>query len=430
MGVLSGIGGRWTRKRASLALTLLTCALGLLALSLPTVAQEEIPYRYRPPNLLERIFGREEPPVNIQRQPVRPRRPLLERLFGGGTEEPPPAVIQRAPSSKAKTRRSTMGEVVRVEEPEALPKADAARTVLVVGDFMASGLSEGLLSAYSQNPNIKIIERSNGSSGLVRNEFYNWPNEIKTLLDTEKPAAVVIMLGANDRQQLKVADTREPPLSDSWIKEYQARTDALVGVLKERKVPFAWVGMPAFKSPKVSSDLLAFNDIYRKSAEQAGGVFVDVWDGFVDENGAFIMNGPDMNGQAVRLRGPDGVSLSKAGKRKLAFFVEKPLNKLLGNEAATPGLASPQSVGPAAPANINVDRTAPMAIDDPEIDGGQVLLGSKPEPKVETRTVAEKLVVEGIASAAAPGRADDFGGAAPAAASASAPAAVAAGVRE
>ena len=39
------------------------------------------------------------------------------------------------------------------------------------------------------------------------------------------------------------------------------------------------------------------------------------------------MNGPDMNGQPVRLRGSDGISLSKPGKRKVAFDVEKPLNK-------------------------------------------------------------------------------------------------------
>ena len=52
-----------------------------------------------------------------------------------------------------------------------------------------------------------------------------------------------------------------------------------------------------------------------------------------------------------------------------------------------------------------------MAIDDPELDGGQVLLGEKASPKTETRTIAEKLVVEGIASDASPGRADDFGGA-------------------
>ena len=176
-----------------------------------------------------------------------------------------------------------------------------------------------------------------------------------------------------------------------------------------------WVGLPAFKSAKVSSDLIAFNDIYRKSAESAGGAFIDIWDGFVDENGAFVMNGPDMNGQPVRLRGSDGISLSKPGKRKVAFYVEKPLNKLLGSETVpATGPAGPETAGPTAPVNIYVDRTAPMAINDPELDGGQQLLGLKSTPKVETRTAGERLAVEGIAPASTPGRADDFGGARPA----------------
>ena len=271
---------------------------------------------------------------------------------------------------------------------------------MVVGDFMASGLAEGLDSAYAQNSGIKIIDRSDGSSGFVRTDFHDWPADIKTLIEAEKPAAVVIMIGANDRQQMKIGDAKEPPLSDAWTKEYQARTDALAAAIKQRSLPFVWVGLPAFKSAKVSSDLIAFNDIYRKSAESAGGAFIDIWDGFVDENGAFVMNGPDMNGQPVRLRGSDGISLSKAGKRKVAFYVEKPLNKLLGSETVpASGPAGPETAGPTAPVNIYVDRTAPMAIDDPELDGGQQLLGLKSTPKVETRTAGERLAVEGIAPA-------------------------------
>jgi hypothetical protein len=400
-------------------------AAGFVATAWPTAAQE---VRYRPRSLVERLFnGNDERQPRVERrrrvvqrpravqQPPAQRRGLFGRLFGGDVEEQPLEPARKAKKGKAKARKSGagVGQVVRVEEPDALPKLDNARTVLVIGDFMAGGLSEGLVSAYSQNPNIRIIERTNGSSGFVRDDFYNWPQEIRTLIEAEKPAAVVVMLGANDRQQMKLGTTREAPLSDNWVKEYQARTDALAAAIKERSLPFVWVGLPAFKSAKVSSDLLTFNDMYRKSTENAGGSFVDIWDGFVDENGAFVMNGPDMNGQPVRLRGSDGISLSKPGKRKVAFYVEKPLNKLLGNETVpAAGLPGAATVGPVAPAGIYVDRTQPMAIDDPELDGGQALLGQTTERKIEKRTAAERLVVEGIAPAAAPGRADDFGGAA------------------
>lgn len=389
-------------NRAGLLLLALLCIAGFVAVSWPSTAQEQRPQR----------------------------RTLLQMLFGGG-DEPPPATKKKVSKPAKPKRKKSTGQVVRVEEPDALPKAETARAILVIGDFMASGLSEGLISAYSQNPNFKVVDRSNGSSGMVRSDYHDWPTEVRALIEAEKPAAVVVMLGANDRQQMKIGTTREPPLSDNWTKEYQVRTDALAAVFKERNLPFVWVGLPAVKSGKVSTDLLAFNDIYRKSTEAVGGSFVDIWDGFVDENGAFVMNGPDMNGQPVRLRGSDGISFSKPGKRKVAFYVEKPLNKLLGNEAAPgTGASGLDMVGPVAPANIHVDRTAPMAIDDPELDGGDVLLGRKGAPKLDTRTANERLAVEGIAPPASPGRADDFGGKAvpmTAGADANEPAAVATG---
>ena len=105
----------------------------------------------------------------------------------------------------------------------------------------------------------------------------------------------------------------------------------------------------------MTSDMLAFNDIYHSAAESHGGEFVDVWDGFVDENGAFVTTGPDINGQPVRLRADDGINVTKAGKRKLAFYTEKPLAKILG-------LAAPGSVAPAAaPAGAPVEAPAPAA---------------------------------------------------------------------
>jgi uncharacterized protein len=420
--------------RAGAALLLGLCAAGFVALSWPTGAQE---IKYRPRNLIERLFTTrdlEQQPRAVRprvtrpraaepRVAVKPRRGLLERLFSSGDDEVVPLPpLGKKSRTKAKSKAgAASSQIVRVQEPEALPKAETARSVLVIGDFLADGLAEGLVSAYSQNPDIEILDRADGSSGLVRSDFHDWPADAKALIDSEKPEVVVVMIGTNDRQQMKIGETREQPMSENWLKEYQVRADALAAAIKERHLPFVWVGLPAFKSATISSDLLTLNDIYRKSVENAGGTFVDIWDGFVDENGAFVMNGPDMNGQPVRLRGADGISLSKPGKRKVAFYVEKPLNKLLGNEASPAPGPGPETVGPVAPADIFVDRTQPMAIDDPDLDGGELLLGATTAPKNQTRTAAERLVVEGVASAPAPGRADDFGGAAPPVAATGAP---------
>ncbi|TIQ55118.1 MAG: DUF459 domain-containing protein, partial [Mesorhizobium sp.] len=59
-----------------------------------------------------------------------------------------------------------------------------------------------------------------------------------------------------------------------------------------------------------------------------------------------------------------------------------------------------------APAPMAVDRTVPMLLNDPALDGGSELLGAASPAKADGP--GEKLVVEGKASAASPGRADDF----------------------
>ncbi|MFD1985951.1 DUF459 domain-containing protein [Mesorhizobium newzealandense] len=374
------------RRMPVLILAIVVLAVGVAgAFHAPAMAQEQ---QNRGWSLRDLLFPRRseriEPPLNIQKAKPKPRKPRVPRA----PAEPQTPIVEKVPD---------------------------ARTVLVVGDFMASGLAEGLDTAFAENPGIRIVVRSNGSSGFVRDDFYNWPEQIKTLIETEKPAAVVVMLGSNDRQQMRVGDVREQPRSENWTKEYERRTDALGKAIADAKVPFVWVGMPAFRVPKMTSDMLAFNDIYHQAAESHGGEFVDVWDGFVDENGAFVTSGPDMNGQPVRLRADDGINVSKAGKRKLAFYTEKPLMKILG--LAAPGGVVPATAPAGAPveapapaaAPIVIDRTAPMLLSDPALDGGSELLGAAPPPaKTNPNLPGEKLVVEGKAPQASPGRADDF----------------------
>jgi hypothetical protein len=347
-------------------------------------------------------FAQEESPGWSLRDLLFPRR--SERVE-------PPIEIQKArpkPKKKSKPRPPAEPETPIVE------KTNDARVVLVVGDFLAGGLAEGLDTAFADNPAIRIVARSNGSSGFVRDDFYNWPVEIKSLIETEKPAAVIVMLGSNDRQQMKVGDVREQPRSENWTKEYERRTDALGKAIQDAKVPFLWVGMPAFRVAKMNSDMLAFNDIYHSAAEKHGGEFVDVWDGFVDENGAFVTSGPDINGQPVRLRSDDGINVTKAGKRKLAFYTEKPLAKILGLAASgsittvsAPAGAPVEAPAPAA-APVIVNRTAPMLLGDPALDGGSELLGATQPARADPNLPGAKLIIEGKAPAASPGRADDF----------------------
>jgi hypothetical protein len=352
----------------------------------PAVAQERGGFGWSLRDLLfprrrERI-ERIEPPVNVERP-----RPRKKKAVSRQPAEPPAPVVEKAPD---------------------------ARVVLVVGDFMASGLAEGLDAVFAENPGITVVDRSKGSSGFVRTDFYDWPAEIDGILKQEKPAAVLVMLGSNDRQQMKIGETSEMPRSENWTAQYKVRTKALGKAIAADKVPFLWVGQPAFRPGKMTSDMLAFNDIYRAAAEANGGEFLDIWDGFADEDGAYVGTGPDINGQPVRLRADDGINLTRAGKRKLAFYAEKPLLKILGltapdgNPAPSAPAGAPAIVNPdGTPAPAMVDRTPPMLLNDPALDGGAELLGAAP-PVSATHPPGKNPAAEGMTVEGQPGRADDF----------------------
>ncbi|MEW9804395.1 DUF459 domain-containing protein [Mesorhizobium sp. ZMM04-5] len=363
----------------------------------------------------------------------RERIGILNRLFGARDAE---RVEPRAEMVKPKVRKKTAARrPAEGEEPPqvtVISKHSDARVVLVIGDFLASGLAEGLTTAVIQNPNIRIVDRSNGSSGFVRKDFYDWAARIDDLIKADRPSAIVVMIGANDRQQMLVDGVRETVRSEAWNREYADRAQRLAKAITARNVPLLWVGMPPFKSSKTMLDMFAFNDVYRTAATGAGGEFIDIWDGFVDENGAYVSSGPDLNGQPSRLRANDGINLARPGKRKVAFYAEKPLYRVLGEDpaaaaaqvsalAARPAYRIFGPFGPSEqqePADIDVlvdpnetglvDPARPVALRTPALDGGAELLGAIAEPRREAVNAAEKLAIEGLAPKPPAGRADQF----------------------
>lgn len=349
------------------------------------------------------------------------RKSFLEFLFGGPDQQARPAP-SRTPlrdrrSSRPRQQRPTDRATAPSPPPE--PKAEKhenARRVLVIGDFLANGLADGLKESFETSPGVVIIGETNGSSGLVRDDYYNWRVELPAILEEHRPDVIVVQLGSNDSQQLRTPQGRIEVRSPEWLTEYERRTDELIRVAKSTGKPLVWVGLPSFNFASMSADMVALNAIFKAHVEQAGGEFVDIWDGFVDENGKFIFTGSDINGQQVRLRGSDGINMTRAGKRKMAFYAEKPIRRLLGR-AADPGIGSamldgsnlPELNFPAAPLqSTNPVRTMPMAMTDPDLDGGSELLGGTIAPVNITPTPRDKLVGKGLAPDAPKGRVDNF----------------------
>jgi hypothetical protein len=286
--------------------------------------------------------------------------------------------------------------------------SQASHYVLVVGDSLADQLAQGLADAFVvERPEVAIIKKTRGSSGLVRADFYDWPAQLPTLLEAEKPTAIAVLLGTNDRQVLRDDKGAYEIRSDRWKELYVLRIEAFVNELKKKGVPVFLVGLPSMRIPRLSADLQYINEILREQAQRLGVYYIDIWDGFVGDNDEFAMFGPALDGQRRRLRVDDGVHFTRVGARKAAHYVERDLIRLF-DQGGPRGPLIPPETPEATPAPAGRPVAGPvLPLTQPAGPVGQ-LLGAGTQTQTTNDGVASRVLVEGRPVEPVSGRADDF----------------------
>jgi hypothetical protein len=399
---------------------------------------------------------------------------------------------QRVPQQQVPWRqapRRIMEDFSKAPPPEKRETVPA-RNVLVLGDAMADWLAYGLEDAYAEQPDMGVIRRHKTVSGLIKyqpkGDPADWAAAAKGILASEKPDAIVVMLGLNDRVAMrepaieksdskssdkkdakakpdgkpadakpgakpdsatdaaakpddKAVDTElspddaadngdAPPViapekstrspngvyefrEERWVELYSKKIEEMIGVMKSKGVPVLWVGLPAVRGARATADMLFLDSLYRDAAGKAGITYVDVWDGFVDEAGRFLQQGPDFEGQIRRLRSYDSVYFTRPGARKLAHYVEREITRLLAARSAP--IALPTE--PATPdANALPGQPAPRPLAGPILPlvassvGTDQLLGGPGSRPAAVDALAARTLVKGQPLAPPAGRADDF----------------------
>ncbi|HUI95350.1 MAG TPA: DUF459 domain-containing protein, partial [Xanthobacteraceae bacterium] len=139
----------------------------------------------------------------------------------------------------------------------------------------------------------------------------------------------------------------------------------------------------------------------------------DTWDGFVDESGRFVMNGPDFEGQIRRLRSPDGIHFTQAGARKLAHYVEREIQRALMAHATPVALPATDEPAPQAPAAKPGTAAMARPLAGPVMpltatsDADELLGGASSRQAAVDDATAARVLVRGEAAQVPAGRADD-----------------------
>jgi len=296
----------------------------------------------------------------------------------------------------------------------------------VIGDTMALQTAQGLSEAFANQPEIAVSNKGRDSSGLVRDDYYDWLKAARDLVgESGRIDYVVVQLGINDLQPLKDGATSVDALSDRWREIYAQRIRALADIFRQAHVPVLWLGLPPMRNAAFNAQIAKLNEMYKENAEAAGAKYVDIWDAFADENGAYSSFGPDIAGQSARLRTTDDIHYTKAGARKAAQFLEGDIKRAYEGAKPTNDFANlppdieqaandinslirrEMGVAPGAGSGLSMESDKPLA-------GPVLSLTARPlahEGALSTRAdlaLATGALVTGLEPGSKIGRADDF----------------------
>ena len=237
---------------------------------------------------------------------------LWDMLFG-------PSEGKKKPSSGS-TPSASLPPVV-----EAIEKSSKATRLMVFGDSLAVDLAKAMKRFYAEDPNLVIVGQGVGSSGFVRDDFFDWNGALADVIAKDAFDIGVVIMGINDRQNLSVDGKSAKPLTDEWKIAYSARLNAFLQQFRAAGKPVIWVGLPPMAAPKYSAAMTQISSLQRLAAFSGGAEFVDIYERFTGEDGGFSQTGPDLNGQTLVMRKGDGIHFSSAGSDKLVFYINQSL---------------------------------------------------------------------------------------------------------
>lgn len=215
------------------------------------------------------------------------------------------------------------------------PPARAGREkplVLLIGDsMMMEGFGPVLQRTLRKRPDMDVVREGKYSTGLSRQDYFDWPGYLEELVGKYDPDLIVICMGANDAQDIIDGDRkRHHADSESWKTIYRGRAERLLAIATSKGAKVVWAGLPIMGKEPYATRIRRLSELQRQACETYNGVFVDTVRTLADAQGNYTTFAEDNKGKHVRLRYKDMVHVTEDGGAMLSAAVEPAVEKTLG----------------------------------------------------------------------------------------------------
>jgi hypothetical protein len=234
-----------------------------------------------------------------------------------------------------------------VGSPAARAQPSPQVRIAFVGDSMSDGIWGGIVRMVGSDPCLKghfdLGRFGNNGTGLTRPDKYDWPLEVKKIIDAFHPDLLVVSLGLNDRQfivDISAGRTHVEYGSAQWPQKYTEQVSQFLANASTAKAGLLWIGIPIMRDAAANEDANEKNRIYSDAIAKLGNSnvrFVEPWRLNPSGVETFKSIGPGPEGTIVGLRAPDGIHFTSAGYDVIAQYVyPKIVENLEKNQIVVP----------------------------------------------------------------------------------------------
>lgn len=209
---------------------------------------------------------------------------------------------------------------------------------LVIGDSLGNNLGFGLLGQLRNKPGLITTDKAKASTGLSNAWFYDWHVNQAAFIKTYKPNLVIVLLGANDRQNFVVNGKVQTFGNLDWQKTYQSNVTKLASAATASGAYVLWVGLPIMKPYNYAKGETLIDQLIATAVPKTTGAqYIPLRDLTSDAQGKYRQSAI-VNGKYQVFRGGDGIHFSSVGQEIIATYTINKINRLF-HVKLTPNIA-------------------------------------------------------------------------------------------